>query len=181
MFSATEVGAQLSAAEFEERTDDVTGDGMNAAEAGESGAAQDVRENGFGLVVGGMGDSDFVDVALGDQFGEEAVAGAARGVFKVGFFAASFGFYVGSADMKRDLELLCELNDGAFVGIGGSAAKFVIEVNNTENNTEVLEKFGQQEKQSDGIRAARNRYADAVAGTEPSFFLQNDLETLAER
>jgi hypothetical protein len=161
-----EIGAEGGAAEGEEWAEDVAGFGVNAAESGEAGAAEDVGENGFGLVVGSVGYGDAVEFFFGDESIEEGVAGAAGGVFKINFFAAGFCGYIGAGGEKFQIKLLGEGGDEFFVGVGGFTAELVIEVDDAGNETEFRPEFGEKTQQGDGIGAARNGDADAFAGME---------------
>jgi hypothetical protein len=81
-----EVRAKIVASEFQERTKDATELRVNATEAWEAGAAKDMSEDGFGLIVGGVCDGNFVELAISDEPFEEGVARAAGGVFEIGAF-----------------------------------------------------------------------------------------------
>jgi hypothetical protein len=126
LFFGAEVGAEVGPTDVKQRADDGFGLGMDAAEAGEAGAAEDVGEDGFGLVVGGVGYGDAIDFFCGDEAGEKVVAGAAGGVFEIGFFAFGLGGDVEAFEMKVEMMLGGELGDEFFVGVGGAAAELVI-------------------------------------------------------
>jgi hypothetical protein len=162
----TEIVAKIGAAEFEERAENGAGFGMDAAEAGESSAAEDVSENGFGLVVGSVGDGDFVELAFGDEALKEGVAGAAGGVFEVGALAFGFGGDVFADDEELQGVLGGEIGDEFFVGVGSAPAQFVIEVDDGENEAKFFAQFEEEMEESDGIGAAGNGDPDALAGAE---------------
>src|SRR6516164_8931342 len=69
-----EVRAQLVAAEFEQGAEDHPGFGVNAGEPGKAGAPKNVGEDGFGLVVGSVGDGDVVEMSGAGEAFEEGVA-----------------------------------------------------------------------------------------------------------
>ena len=56
-------------------------DGVDGAEAFGPGSAEEFHEDGFGLVVEGVGGEDGVGVAGGEEGGEEVVADGAGGFF----------------------------------------------------------------------------------------------------
>src|SRR5260370_614711 len=56
-------------------------DGVDGAEAFGPGAAEELHEDGFGLVVEGVGGEDAVGVAGGEEGGEKVVAGVAGSLF----------------------------------------------------------------------------------------------------
>ena len=64
---------------------------VNAAESGEAGATKDVSEDGFGLIVGSVGDSDSVELAFGDETLKEGVARATGRLFEIGALAFRLG------------------------------------------------------------------------------------------
>ena len=83
-----EQGFDLGAAGVEERAQNLAGaragdldDGMDGAEAFGPGSAEELHEDGFGLVVEGVGGEDGVGFAGGDERVEEVVADVAGGLF----------------------------------------------------------------------------------------------------
>ena len=126
LFSGAQIGAEVGATDVKERTDHAFGLRMNAAEASEAGAAKDVGEDGFGLVVSGVSYGDAIDFFGRHEPGEKLVAGAASGVFEVGFFAFSLSGYIGALEMKVEAVFSCELGDEFFVGVGSAAAELVV-------------------------------------------------------
>jgi hypothetical protein len=92
------VSPKFVATEFKEGTKDAAKLGVNAAEASEAGATQEVSEDGFGLVVGGVRDGDSVDLAFGNEALKEGIASTPRGVFEIGPFAHGLGGDVLVAD-----------------------------------------------------------------------------------
>src|SRR3974390_388454 len=74
-----EVRAQFVAAECQQGTKDDAGFWVNSGEPGETGAAKNVREDGFGLVIGSVGNGNFVEMSVAGEAFKEGVAGAAGG------------------------------------------------------------------------------------------------------
>jgi hypothetical protein len=138
-------------------------DGMNAGEAGESGAAEDVGENGLGLIIGGMSDGDVHGVAIGDELTEEGVAGSAGSVFEIGFVALRLDSNVRVGDAEGQFVFGGELGHEVFVCVGGTAAELMVEVCDAEDDAELCAKFEEQVQESNGIGAAGDGYGDAVA------------------
>src|SRR5580700_980939 len=101
---------------------------MNSAEAGESGAAQDVGEDGFGLVIGGMRYGQPRQFLFVDEAREKTVARAASRIFDIGLFAFGFGGDVFSSNVKGQIILGSELGYEVLVGVGLLAAELVVEV-----------------------------------------------------
>jgi len=164
--AGTEISAKIGAADFEERAKDSAGFGVNAAKAGEAGAAEDVSEDGFGLVVGGVGHGNFVEKAFGDETVEEGIAGTARGVFKIGALAFGFSGDVFAGHEELQAVFGGEPGDEFLVGFGGAAPQFVIEMNDGKNDGKFFAQFDEEMEEGDRIGAAGNGNADARARTQ---------------
>jgi hypothetical protein len=149
-----EVRAQLVAAEFEQGAEDHPGFGVNAGEPGKAGAPKNVGEDGFGLVVGSVGDGDVVETSGAGEAFEEGVAGAAGSVFKIGVLAPGLAFDVFVRDEKRKIMAGGKRGHKSFVGVGGAAAQFVIEVGDGKDDAERFTEFEEKKKQSHGIGPA---------------------------
>ncbi len=113
------------------------GDGMDSAEAGQTGAAKNVSENGFCLIVGGVGHGDLGGEAVFDQLCEEGVAGAAGGVLEVGFVAFGFRGNVRASDVKRQREVRGQVGYEFLVGVRGATPQLVIEMGDAENDAQL--------------------------------------------
>ena len=167
-----EIGAQFLAAHGQQRAEDLSYGGMNAAEAGEAGTAQDMCEDGFGLVVGGVGHGN-ARAAGGVHEGlEKGVAGAAGGVFEIGAFFFCFVCHVGGGRMKFQGMTGGQLGHELFVGIGETAAKFVIEVGDDEDEAEFFAEFEEEQQEGDGVRTAGDGGGDALARANPELALE---------
>jgi hypothetical protein len=169
------VGAEVGAAECEQGADNVSGDGMDAAEACESCATKDVGQHGFGLIVSGVGYCNFGGVASSDELIEEGVAGAAGGVFQISLVALCTCGDVGSTCVERQIVFRSQRSDEFFVGVGRAAAKLMIEVGHADRNAEFCAQLEQQIQKRDGIRAAGNRDGYAIARGE-EFLSANMLQ-----
>ncbi len=132
-----EEGFDFGSASLEEGAEDFSfgeGDeGVDGAQAFGPGAAEELHENGFGLVVEGVGGEDAVGVAGGEEGGEEIVAGVAGGFFDGFGVATGSGFgdaagNVGVVEVERDVEADAEVFDEALVGVGFFAAEVVVDV-----------------------------------------------------
>jgi GNAT superfamily N-acetyltransferase len=142
--------------------------GVDAAEALRPGSAEELHEDGLGLVVEGVGGKDGVGLAGGDEGVEEVVAEDAGGFFD-GLSGA--GDPVGNADaveVEGDVEAGAEGFDklpvcGGFFRI----ADAVVDVGGAEAYAEGLAGGGvggvEGEEEGDGVCAAGEGYADAVA------------------
>jgi hypothetical protein len=145
---------------------------MNATEAGEAGAAENMGEDGFGLIVGGVRDGDFVELVFGGEAFEERVAGAAGGVFEIGTLAFGFGGDVFAGNEEGERVAFSEVCDETFVRVRGTAAKLVIEMDGGEDDAELFTELEEQREKSDGIGATGNGYTDALTRGGPMIFAE---------
>jgi hypothetical protein len=166
LFAGPEVGTEIGTPGVQEWADNRAGSGVNAGETGESGSSKKVSQDGFGLIVGGVSDGDRREVFFLGQLREKLVARPTGGVFQIGFLAFGFGGDVIAADMELQAVASGKFGDEVFVGVGGFAAKLVIEVEDSEDDSQFFAQLDQQQEQRDGVRTTRNGDADASAGTK---------------
>jgi|SRR5215469_2948061 len=141
-----EVRAQFLAAECQQGTKDDARFRVNSGEPGQTGAAKNVREDGFSLVIGSVGNRNFVEMSVAGEAFKEGVAGAAGGVFEVGVLARGFGGNVFVRKEKWKNVAGGEGSDESLVGVGGSATQFVIEVGDGKHDAELLAEFEKQKE-----------------------------------
>jgi hypothetical protein len=108
-----------------------------------------------------MAERGFLDGSGLDEFAEELVAGAAGLLFKIAGLAEMEG-----AEMERQTELLCEIVHELCIRSRVGPAKTVVEMDDGEAQGEFGAEFEQNVEEADGIRAAGDRDAEAVAGLE---------------
>jgi len=166
LLSGPEVGAEVGAAECEERADYVSGDGVDATEACEAGASQDVSENGFSLIVGGVGYGDSGGVPCGDELIEEGVTRSAPSVFEIGFVAFSICGDIGAPSVEGEGMFRGEGGDEFLVGVGSAAAELMIEVGDGEDDAELRAEFQQQVEERDGVGATGDGDGYSIARLE---------------
>ena len=141
LVGAREVGFDFGAAGLEEGAEDFSCGGrvtigVDSAEAFGPGSAEELHEDGFGLVVEGVGGEDGVGVAVGDEGGEVVVAEVAGGFFDgLAGWADSVGD-VGLVDVEGDFEAGAEVGDELLVGVGFCAADAVVDVDGGEADAE---------------------------------------------
>jgi hypothetical protein len=132
-----EEGFDFGAAGLEERSEDPSfgegEDGVDGAEAFGPRSAEELHEDGFGLIVEGVGGKDAVRVAGGEESGKELVAGVAGGLFEC--FRISIGAGLGDAvgniglmKVERNIEADAKIFDESLIGIGFFAAELVVDV-----------------------------------------------------
>ena len=146
-------------------------DGVDGGKALGPGTAEELHEDGLGLVVEGVGGEDGVGVAGGDEGAEEVVADGAGGLFEGLAGLRSSGGDVDVMDVEGDVELDAEVLDEAKIGVGfGGGADAVVDVRGGETYSESIAPGGvggvEGEKEGDGVGSARDGHADAVAGVD---------------
>src|ERR1700693_925299 len=118
---------------------------MNAPEAGQTAAAQNMRQNSFGLIVSGVRDRDFIQVMLASASSEKRITQAPRGGLQISSVAFGDRLYCGGRGVKRQFMFARQSGDKFFICLGSAPAKFVIEMQNAERNAEIfLERKKQQ-------------------------------------
>mgnify|MGYP001557070788 CR=1 FL=1 len=178
---SAEEGFDVGAAGVEEGAEDLSGAvawfvvvdedyGVDGAEALGPGSAEKFHEDGFGLVVEGVGGEDGVGVAGGDEGVEEVVADGAGGFFE-GFFVG--GGALGDAglmEVEGDFEADAEVFGEALVGIGLFVADAVMDMDGGEADAEgvVFGSVGgvEGEEEGYGVGSAGEGDAEAVAGLD---------------
>ncbi len=170
--AGVEIGAENSAADFEERAENRAGFGVNAAESGEAGAAEHVSKNSLGLIVRSVSYGDFVEMAFRNEAFKASIAGTAGYIFKIGALAFGFRGDVFTGNEKWQIMTCGEFGDEHFVGLRCFAAELVIEMDNGENNPQLFAEFKEEQKKGYGIGATGNGYANASSGTQQAMALK---------
>jgi hypothetical protein len=143
-------------------------DGVDGAEAFSPGAAEEFHEDGLGLVIEGVGGEDAVDVAGGEEVGEEVVPGIAGG-FLDAFACGGDAFGdVGVVEVEGDAEADAEILDELLISVGFFAAEVVVDVDSGEAYAERVVFGGvggvEGEEEGDGVCTTGDGDADTVAG-----------------
>jgi hypothetical protein len=133
-----EIGAKGGSAEAEQGTDDVAGNGMDAGEPSEAGAAQHMGEDSFSLVVGGVRGGDISKVLFASDTREPFVPSSAPGVFQVALGAPGKVSDVSTRGMELESEARSELGNELLIGIRCAGAELVIEVENVEHDAQAF-------------------------------------------
>jgi hypothetical protein len=172
-----EEGFDVGAAGLQEGAEDLAfcegEDGVDGAEAFGPGSAEELHEDGFGLVVEGVGGEDAVGVAGGEEGVEEFVAGVARGFFDGFGIAGGAGFGdphgdVGLMEVEGDVEVDAEVFDELLVGVGLFGAEMVVDMDCGEAYAEPVAGGGvgvvEGEKEGYGVSSAGDGDAEAISG-----------------
>jgi hypothetical protein len=140
LVDGSEVGFDFGAASVEEGAEDSSfwegDDGVDGGEAFGPCTAEEFHEDGFGLVVEGVGGEDGVGVAGGEELGEEFVACVAGGFFDGFVCVGDAGGDVGVVEVKGDAEGDAEVFDKLLVGVGFGSAEMVVDVDGGEADAE---------------------------------------------
>ena len=148
---------------------------MDAAQPLGPGPAQQLHQDGLGLVVQGVRGEDGVGVAVGDELPEEVVAKVARSLLDglgpaVGARVKDAVWNAGVADVQRNFEAQAERLDEGEIGVGLVTAQAVVDVDSRQSDAERVARLGvggvQQKQQGNRVRASRNGGADAVSGAD---------------
>jgi hypothetical protein len=169
-----EVGFDVGAAGVEEGAENLSflerDDGVDGAEAVGPGSAEDLHEDGLGLVVEGVGGEDGVGVAGGEEGSEELVAEVAGGLFDGLVCVGDALRNAGLVEMEGDVVGDAEIFDETLVGVGFFAAEAVVDVDGGEADAEGFTGCGvggvEGEEESDGVCSAGDGYAETVAGLD---------------
>ncbi len=139
---------------------------MDAGKAFGPGAADEFVEDGFGLVVEGVGGGDGVNGAGAEQLGEPGIAEGAGCFFKAHAVSAGVVGGVGVPQIEGEAEGVGEglYEGGVEVGIGGADA--VVHVGYAEDETGGWADGVQGPQQSDRVDAAGDGYGYAHAGVQ---------------
>ena len=181
-----EVGFDVGAAGVEEGAEDLAfcegDDGVDGAEAFGPGSAEELHDDGFGLVVEGVGGEDGVGVAGGEEGGEVVVADGAGGLFDGLACFGDAGGDAGLVEVEGDVEGDAEVFDEALVGVGFFAAKAVVDVDGGEADAEGFACGGvggvEGEEEGHGVGAAGDGDADAVAGVDVGCGRRGGVESM---
>ena len=125
----------------------------HAAEPGGTGAAEEILQDGLGLVFGVVGEIDAIGAVDPGGFGKAGVAGTAGGELQGNSLVCGESFHVFPDDVRGIAVFLCELLDEAGVGGRGATTEAVVEVNDDEF---FCSGAVEQVQQNYGIPAARD-------------------------
>jgi hypothetical protein len=149
----TQIDAKLAPPKMQKRTKNRAGLGMNAAQARDSRSAQNMRKDGFALVVRRVGNGNTIESSIGNEPIEVRVARAPRRVFHIGPFLPGLRRYIFVRRMEWQAEMRGKLVYKRFVAIRSLPAQFMIEVHNGKNDAELLPQLEEQAQKRDRVRS----------------------------
>jgi len=167
-----EEGFDVGATGLEEGAEDFAfwlgEDWVDGGEAFGPGSAKELHEDGFGLVVEGVGGEDGVGVAGVEEGGEEFVAGVAGGFFDPFVCGGDAFGDVGLVKVEGDVESDAEVLDELLVGVGFFGAEVMVDVDGGEAHSEGVAGGGiggvEGEEEGYGVGSAGDCDGDAVSG-----------------
>jgi hypothetical protein len=145
---------------------------MNPAKTSEARASQKVREHSFCLIVRRMCHCDSGANAGIRQRAEIVIPSTPRGILEVSSFLSGLLRDVERRGVKLQVVLGGQPGGEFFVGVGGFAAQFVVEMHDAQDDTQLFTQFEEQEQQRHGIRTAGYGHADAIASAYHSLTLE---------
>src|SRR6266567_4109804 len=180
LLPSTQKTPKLIPPNFQQRTNNGTGDRVNSAKPCETRPAQEMREHGLCLVVGRVRHRNSPANSRFRQRAEIIVPRASRRVLDVGALLFCFLRNFNGSRVKLQPMLRGQFRDKPFIRIGSFGTQFMIEVHHAEHNAQFLPQLQQQQQQRHGIRSARNRHTHAVTWPYHLLFLQTDQDALPE-
>src|SRR6266704_1893757 len=178
LLPSTQKTPKLIPPNFQQRTNNGTGDRVNSAKPCETRPAQEMREHGLRLIVGRVRHRNSPANSRFRQRTEIIVPRASRRVLDVGALLFCFLRNFNGSRVKLQPMLRGQFRDKPFIRIGSFGTQFVIEVNHAQHNAQLLAQLQQQQQQRHGIRSARNRHAHGVTRPYQLLFLQTDQDAL---
>src|SRR5579872_1933377 len=150
-----EIALYFGTADLKQRPDDLpvqaarrfrfdVDDREDACQATGPGPSQEPQKNCFRLIVESVRGCDAVENARPEQRLEVAVSQTAGGGFKTESLGGGIGGNVVAGMMKLQIVAAGEFAHEGFVGVGGSAANVVVEVNYREHDAQFVFYFEQE-------------------------------------
>ena len=169
---SAEVGEDLRAGGSEERAKNAAAgagkDGVDAGEAGRPGSAEELHEDGFGLVVEGVRREDGIGGSAGEVRVEDAVAEGAGSFFQGLSGLARVGRRVDTMLGKGDVQAGAELLDEGCVVVRLRATETMVDVDGGQPGAQTVAWEGVEGveggEKRDRVRSARKSDAEAGAG-----------------
>ena len=143
-------------------------DGGDGGDAFGPGSAEELHQDGLGLVVQRVSGEHGVGLAGGDEAAEGFVAEVAGGFFEGFAVGGGVGARIDGVDGEGNLEAGAEGFDKGLVLLGFLAAEGVIDVNGGKTDAERVagQRVGgvEEQEECDGVGSAGDGACDAVAG-----------------
>src|SRR5579863_6972290 len=165
-----EIGFNFGAGGGEQRAkDEALGEfkfWSNAAQTLGPCAAKEFGEDGFGLVVAGVGRTGGVEGNLDEKLPEPGITQAAGSFFDGFGVGAGFSGGVDLSEVEGKVETLGERAGEFEVGVGFSGAQSVVKVGDVEDEAKFSGARGESAEERGGIRSTGERDGETQAGLE---------------
>ncbi len=154
---------------------------VDSGEAAGSGSAEQAEEDGFGLIVAGVGGGNAVEAMSGGGALEKSVAGAASGGFEREMKQRGEGGDILGFDGGVERELRGELARRSRHRPPSPGREELWLRWRTKSTTAEAgsQSSAKARSRADGIRAAADGHADALAGTDEAMLAQIVFERLS--
>src|SRR5271156_1229808 len=124
-----EIVAQILAGDSEQRADNGASGRINARQASGSCSANQMSQNGFGLILGRVCYGDACRLSGGADALEECIAQAARGVFEIPSMTGGFGGNVLAGSHNLEPAITGQMLDELRIRCGSVTAQHVVKMN----------------------------------------------------
>jgi hypothetical protein len=166
--AVAEEANDLRAFDVDQRADDAMGcNGSDGSQPGGSAAAQEAKENGFGLVGACVAERDARRKSTSQVSAEKGIAGIAGGLLEI----ARGGREIELVESERKIECGGEGADEFGVAAGSVAAQIVIDVHDAKGQIPPGGEFQEDVEEADRVGAAGDRDGNAIARGEHAMAL----------
>jgi len=159
---------QFGAPYFKKGANDSSRYRIDSRQTRKASASQQMRQDGFRLIVGGVSHCDSIQVAGHSAAREKLVTQAPGCVFKIPVLALSFASHIGPAKFTVELKFRRERFHKSLVFVRVRSPKLVVEMQYDNCDPELGAQFRENPEHRHGIGSARNAQADSVAGPDHS-------------
>ena len=164
----TEEANDLRALDVDQRADHAVGcDGAYGSQPGGARAAQEAKEDGFGLVGACMAERDARRKSASQVVAEKRIPRVAGGLLEIALGGGEIEFVETKREFKRGGERTDELG----IGARSVAAQIVIDVHDADRQVPPGGKLEENVEEADGVGAAGDSDSNAIAGIEHAMAL----------
>ena len=153
--------AHFLAPQFQERANDHAGDRIDSRQTRQTSAPQEMRQDGFGLIVRRVGHGNAVQAARFGDGSEKLIAQPPRRVFHIPAMQARLGGNVGAARFKFHVEFRGERLHEAFIFVRFRPTQLMVKMQNKNRDPKLRPQLGKNSQHRHRIRPARNSKANA--------------------
>jgi DNA-binding beta-propeller fold protein YncE len=144
--------------------------GMNTREPFAPSTAQELHQHCLRLIVGGVGGGDGLKALLPRQLDEPFVAQFAAGMFEAQLVRGGVFADIGAACKEQQVVLLGELGHKPLISVGVDPAKPMVEVGDSQDDSQLRAQREQHAHQRHRICTARDGNDNAVTRAQQAAF-----------